>query len=250
MIRGLYASASSLLSLLHRQEALSHNLANINTPGFKQEVVVAQKGTTWGLVQDWGNARYSPTIGGFTYVVEPGETELDYRQGPLENTQRPLDIAIAGDGFFRVQTPDGVRLTRDGTFHRDSAGNIVTAEGYFLLGDNGPIRIGEGTPYVATDGSIYLPGQTTPAARIALARVGDVAALQTEGDNLLNPGNAPVEVIPPAQTVLKQGFVEQSNVDVAGTVVSMMLALRSYEATQRTMRLQDEALQRVLDVGR
>ncbi len=250
MIRGLYASASSLLSLLHRQEALSHNLANINTPGFKQEIVVAQKGTTWALVQDWGNGRYSPAIGGLTYVVEPAETEVDFRQGPLENTERPLDIAIVGDGFFRVQTPAGVRLTRDGTFHRDSAGNIVTADGYFLLGDNGPIRIGEGTPYIAADGSIYLPGQTTPVARIALGRVADVAALQAEGDNLLNPGNTPVEIVPATQTSLKQGFVEQSNVDVSGTVVSMMLALRSYEATQRTLRLQDEALQRVLDVGR
>jgi len=250
MIRGLYASASSLLSLLHRQEALSHNLANINTPGFKQEIVVAQKGTTWALVQDWGNARYSPAIGGFTYVVEPAETEVDYRQGPLENTERPLDIAIIGDGFFRLQTPAGVRLTRDGTFHRDSAGNIVTADGYFLLGDNGPIRIGEGTPYIAADGSIYLPAQTTPAARIALGRVADVTMLQAEGDNLLNPGNTPVEIVAATQTSLKQGFVEQSNVDVSGTVVSMMLALRSYEATQRTLRLQDEALQRVLDVGR
>jgi flagellar basal-body rod protein FlgF len=249
MIRGLYASASSLLSILHRQEALSHNLANVNTPGFKQEVVVAQEGATWGLVQDWGNTQ-SSTIGGYTYAVESGETDIDYQQGPLEETQRPLDIAVTGEGFFRVQTPNGERLTRDGTFHRDSAGNVVTSEGYFLLGANGPIKIGEGTPYVATDGSIYLPGQTTPTARIALGRVADLATLQTEGDNLLDPGTTPAEVMTAAQTSMKQGFIEQSNVDVSGTMVSMMLALRSYEATQRTIRLQDEVLQQVLDVGR
>jgi len=250
MIRGIYAAASSLLSLLHRQEALSHNLANMNTPGFKQEVVLPQRGATWALVQDWGRAGQSPPIGGLTYTVERGNTEIDYRQGPLENTQRPLDLAIVGDGFFRVQTPEGVRLTRDGTFHRDSAGHLVTSDGYFLLGENGPLQIGEGDPYIATDGSIYMPGATAPVGRIALGRVADPTTLRPQGDNLWDPGNAPVEVMPPAQTTIRQGFIEQANVDVSGTVVSMMLALRSYEATQRTLRLQDEALQRVLDIGR
>jgi flagellar basal-body rod protein FlgF len=249
MIRGVYASASGLDALLRRQEAMSQNLANLNTPGFKQEL---------SLLQDWADSPLvaedaispDPAIGALPTGVNGSELRIDYSQGPLETTGRSLDVAILGDGFFRVQTPQGERLTRDGSFHRDSSGHLVTADGNFLLGDNGPIQIGEGSPSITEDGNIYLPGATGPAARISLVRADDPAGLVREADNLLAPGTAALQPLAPGATNLKQGLLEQANVDVSAVMVTMMMALRSYESVQRSLKMQDETIQRLMEITR
>jgi|YNPNPStandDraft_1061719.scaffolds.fasta_scaffold01583_11 flagellar basal-body rod protein FlgG len=246
MIRGLYSSSSSLLALLRQQEVLSHNLANIATPGFKQEIVLSQEGLRTSLVRDEGPT--SEPVGSLGLGVDE-MTRFDFSQGPLEHTQRPLDLAILGQGFFRVQTPDGIRLTRDGSFHRDAAGQLVTAAGYPVLGENGPIRIDGEDLFIDSDGRIYVRGSNGPVARITLVTV-DLASLKPQAGNLWDPGDSPLTVMPAQETHMKQGFLEQANVDISRTVVGMMLALRSYEATQRSLHLQDEALRQLMDVAR
>jgi flagellar basal-body rod protein FlgF len=250
MIRGIYSSASSLFTLLEKQEAYSHNLANLSTPGFKQEVVRAEEIGQQALARDYGSDGQTAPIGHLPAGVTGDQLEIDYSQGPLDGTGRSLDVAIAGDGFFRIQTPQGERLTRDGTFHKDSNGALVTAAGYAVLGDNGPIRLGDGDLFIDDSGNIFMPNSKTPVARLSLGNVADTATLTPEADNLLAPGTGVVQVLGANQTHVKQGFVEHANVDVSGSVVGMMLALRSYEATQRTLQMQDEALQKLMDVGR
>jgi flagellar basal-body rod protein FlgF len=249
MIRGMYASTSNMISLMRQQEVISHNLANMNTPGFKQLVVPTREAGELALTPNAGGS-LSYSIGGLPMGVNSSESLVDYTQGPLENTGRPLDLAILGDGFFRVQTPQGERLTRNGTFQRDAAGNLCTDEGYLLLGENGPIQIGQGTPTIMDDGHIYMPGEEEPAGRIALVRVDDLGALTADESGMFDAGNAGVQVMAGAETAMKQGFREQANVDISGTMVNMMRALRSYEATQRSFQLQDQALQELMDVGR
>ena len=250
MIRGIYSSASSLLTLLRRQETLSHNLANMNTTGFKQEIVPSHETAALQVVQDRGPGGTDPAIGRIALAVNGDNMQIDFSQGPLEQTDRSLDIAILGDGFFQVQTPEGVRLTRDGTFHRDATGKIVTADGYQLLGENGPITLPEGDPYIDEKGNIFMPGANAPAGRIALVRVTDPTQLTAEGGNLYNTTGAQVQNMPAGETRMKQGFVEQANIDLSGTIVGMMMALRSYEATQRSLRMQDETLQKLMDIAR
>jgi len=235
--------------LLHRQAALSHNLANASTPGIKQEIVLAHETPTRPLFQQ-GESVSAQAIGALSAGVDGTQMRIDYSQGPLESTGRSLDLAVTGDGFFRVQTPQGVRLTRDGTFHRDSAGTLVTAAGNALLGQNGPIHIGDGDPYITEDGSVFVPGANAPVEQIALGQVANLDALRTEGDNLIDPGNEPVTRMPAGETRIRQGFVEGANVDLSGAMVGMMLALRSYEAAQRSLQMQDETLRQTMDVGR
>jgi flagellar basal-body rod protein FlgF len=248
MMRGIYTSTSSLLALLKRQESMSHNLANVETPGFKQEILVAKEGDAKVLTLD-SSTSTGYTIGTLDLGVDSSQLQTDYSQGPLENTGQPLDVAITGDGFFRVQTPNGIQLTRDGTFRRDRDGYLVTSQGYYVLGDNGRIHLPEGSPYIADDGNIYVNG-ATPVGRISLAHVADPSTLQPGSDNLLDPANAQVTPLTAAQTKVKQRYLEQANVDVSGSVVGMMAALRSYEATQRALKLQDEALQKTMEIGR
>ena len=189
-------------------------------------------------------------IGALPVGVDGAGMLVDYSQGPLEATDRPLDLAIVGEGFFRVLTPDGERLTRNGVFQRDANGNLCTPEGYYLLGEDGPIQIGAGSIIIVEDGHVYLAGETEPAARIALGRVANLGALEADQNGLLDPENAGLELAPAGETILKQGFLEQANVDASGTLVGMMMALRSYEAAQRSFRLQDETLRGLLDAGR
>jgi flagellar basal-body rod protein FlgG len=259
MIRGYYAAASSLAALLRRQEVLSQNLANLNTPGFKQELTVAQDPGEASLISESASRRdgaiVTPPIGLLPTGVDGSLTTVDFGQGPLANTGQPWDLAILGNGFFRVQTPDGERLTRDGNFHRDSAGRIVTSDGYYLLGANGPVQVGEGAPSVMEDGTIYVGGLNggegaQPAARIELATVANPAALLREEDNLYDPANAGVGRAAAGTASIRQLMLESANVDVSGNMVSMMAVLRSYEAVQRTMKLQDETMQRTLEIGR
>jgi flagellar basal-body rod protein FlgF len=250
MIRGIYGSASALDAYLRRQEAVAHNLANVSTTGFKQQRVMVAEGGDMALVLQTG-AGTSDTIGSLPAGVATTEGMIDFSQGPLQNTQRSLDLAIAGEGFFRIQTPTGERLTRDGTFYADSAGRLCTADGGFLLGEAGPILVNGATPVVTEDGYVFVPGQAAPAGRISLAAVQDPATLDVEENGVFTP-TTPVQILTPGGggTQIKQGFLEGSNVDVAGSITAMMLGLRSYQAAQRSLQMQDETLQNLMEVGR
>ena len=247
MIQGIYDDASSLEAMLQRQQAFSNNLANVNTPGFKQEITRLEAAPDENMTRVDSNGTQS--IGPLSFGVDGSPLAVDYSQGPLSTTGHPLDLAILGNGFFQVQTPQGVRLTRDGTFHQDSAGQIVTADGYALMGTNGPIKLGEGDPTILEDGTIYMPGATTPTAKIALGTVANPAALVQEDHNLLNPAGAGVQPVAAGIGTLKQGMLEQSNVDLSGVTVGMMQALRTYEAVQRSIQMQDTSLQQLMTVG-
>jgi flagellar basal-body rod protein FlgG len=247
VIQGLYDDASSLDALLQRQEAYSQNLANVSTPGFKQEITRLEAAPDENMTRVDNTGTQS--IGALSFGVDGSALTVDYSQGPIENTGHPLDLAIIGNGFFQVQTPQGLRLTRDGTFHKDSAGNIVTADGNYLLGTNGPIKLGTGDPTILEDGTIYMPGATAPTAQIALGTVANPAALVREDQNLLDPAGAAVQPVAAGIGTLKQGSIEQSNVDLSGVTVGMMQALRTYEAVQRSIQMQDTSLQQLMTVG-
>ncbi len=247
MIRGIYTAASALRAATLHQGRLSHNLANIQTTGFKQALTAreAYQLQTMGRYRE-GNAEYLQGLGGLEQGLMVPEKILDFSQGNLESTERLLDLSVEGDGFFRVQTPNGERLTRDGSFHRDSLGQLVTRDGYYVLGSNGqPLTIPAGTPSIARDGSIYIGNQAV--GQIGLADVPDRQNLAMENNNLYQANGA--QALAPNTVTIKQGYLEGSNVDETAQVLEMMRILRLYEASQRTLQLQDAALGAALSVG-
>ncbi len=247
MNRGIYAVTSGMRSLLEIQGVLIDNLVNINTPAFKQEIPLLSS-----FPEEMQVVRVEPggakaPLGRVSMGTSfQGDRLLDFSQGPLEPSDNPLALAIGGDGFFVVQTPEGERYTRNGNFGRDAAGYLVTDQGYRVLGDVGPIQLPDGEVTVDRDGTIWVNGERI--ARLTLVRFPDPQSLERAGRGLFI-GQDPEPVLA-GEAIVYQGYLERANVDVAAALVRMTAALRSYEANQRVLQLQDNTLSRVLELGR
>jgi len=251
MIRGIYSAAAGMMSGLLRQETISHNLSNLETIGYKQRVAVMRDFPSLLLMRlSRGN---SAALSGGTEIGSIGtgvgldEMTTDWSEGPLQQTEYPLDLALSNEGFFQLQTPDGVRYTRDGSFRRDSSGQMVSADGFPVLGTNGPITIPEGDPVVAEDGTITV-GDTV-VGKLNLVSFAQLDQLERAGQNLFS---APAGLeSTPAQTHVLQGYLEKSNVDPTEAMLDMMNVARLYEASQRMVQVQSNVLQKAVnEVGR
>ncbi len=251
MIRGLYTATTGIVLGVARQALIAHDVANANTTGYKRAALPlvpssrldVQRLAT-GVPEPVANdvrARAGP-LGTGVWTEAP---VIDFGQGPLRVTGQVLDLALEGEGFFQVRGTQGTLYTRDGSFHRDAAGNLVTATGQFVLGDNNaPVQLPEGEPVFAPDGTVTVNGQV--AGRLGIVQFAQPNALQRAGENTFAANAAAV----PAQARVRQGFLEASNVDPNRTVVDMLRVARSYEASVRLVQVQDETVARLLEVGR
>ncbi len=242
MIKGLYAAASAMLANLNRHGTLAHNIANLDTPGFKQLLMSLDDFIQTAVVYPPGPTP-APTslqwIGNVGLGVESSPEITDFTPGGLRLTGQPLDLAIQGPGFFRLRTPNGERYTRDGRFGRDAQGNLVSVDGYFVLDENGqPINLPEGTVSIAADGAISVDGR--PAGRIGLAAFANPAAeLQRDLPNTFAANGAPSAQ---ERGSIAQGYLEMSNANPAQLMTQMVAVGRAYEAAQQMVQTQDELL--------
>lgn len=247
MIKGLYAAASAMLANLYRQGLLAHNIANVDTPGFKQVLtslddfretaMIYPPGPTAGLA----NLRW---IGNFGLGVQTAQEITDFLQGGLRHTGHPFDLAIQGAGFFRIQTPDGERYTRDGRFFRDVEGNLVTVDGYQVLDEGGqPINLPEGELSISPEGVILVNGQTVATLGLA-AFENPSTELTRDGSNYFAAeGGATSDAV---GTVV-QGYIEMSNANPAQLMTQMIAVARAYEAAQKMVQTQDELLGKAIN---
>ena len=167
----------------------------------------------------------------------------------MDRTGNPLDLALAGDGFFVISTPDGERFTRNGHFTLTNEGVLTTADGNAVMGEGGEIRLPAGTTNIGPDGTISVDGQTVGKLRIA--RFADPSALVRAGSSLFAVGTPGVEPEDMDNPALRQGMLERSNVSTIEEMVSMITTFRFYEADQRAVQMQDGALGRVVnELGR
>jgi flagellar basal-body rod protein FlgF len=165
------------------------------------------------------------------------DTTTDLRAGSLKQTGAPLDIAIGGEGFLVVETPQGERLTRGGSFRLDDEGRIVDARGNLLLSEGGPLTVEGGTVEVDSTGRIAVDGK-----EIGTLRVEDVPAgselLHEEGT--LFVATEPTVAVDPGERRIRQGHLEDSNVSSIDSLVDMISIQRAYSAAQKTMVTLDE----------
>jgi flagellar basal-body rod protein FlgF len=226
---GLVSGANALRYWQARQQVVANNLANAETYGFKGERVFAR------LLGD---------------MVQP-EAATDFSQGALTPTERPLDLAIEGEGFFVVDTPAGERLTRGGSLRMDEAGRIVDGAGNTLLGENGrPLIVPEGKGEIAigTGGRVLVDGREIGTLRVERASEG--TQLFHEGAALFRAEGA-TEPIDPAERRVRQGHVEASNVGTLETMVDMINIQRAYAAVHNSLQVQDGVLDTVANqIGR
>ncbi|HSK09651.1 MAG TPA: flagellar basal-body rod protein FlgG [Vicinamibacterales bacterium] len=262
MIRALYIAASGMNAQQANIDNIAHNLANVNTTGFKRSRVEFAD-----LVYQRSKAAGSPTAtsGESPVGIETGlgtrlvATARDFAPGNMRPTSGPLDLAIQGNGFFQVSMPDGtVGYTRAGMFHLSGEGQIVTADGYPL---EPQLTIPPNATSVAISAqgvvSVELPGQSAPqqVGTIELAAFQNPAGLSAMGSNLFAATSAsgePTTGVPGLDGVgaIAQGFVEESNVSVVEEMVNMILGQRAYEANSRVVKAADEMLAQINNMAR
>jgi flagellar basal-body rod protein FlgG len=261
MIRSLWISKTGMEAQQTQLDTIANNLANVSTNGFKREHVVFEDLMYQNLRQA-GAASSEQTqlptglqVGLGTHAIA---TARNFSQGNFQQTGNNLDLAVKGPGFFQVQMPDGTTAyTRDGSFQVDSAGQLVTNNGYTVQpGITIPAQAQSVT--IAPDGtvSVTLPGQATAQSvgQLQLANFVNPAGLEAKGGNLFAETTAsgtPNTGAPGSNGLgsLQQGFVETSNVNVVEELVSMIQTQRAYEMNSKAIQTSDQMLQRLTQMG-
>lgn len=255
MIRGIYTAASGLLSNLRRQEAVSNNLANLNTTGYKEDAS-ADSSFQKVLASRVGNApvpvplTFQKRLGGIGTGAYQDDRRPFLRQGTLQKTGESLDVAIVGAGFFATRTPEGETLyTRDGHFTTNDQGEIITVEGRLVLDGNGqPITVGDAEPLILRSGEVVVGPDVI--GTIGLYDIPADQLVRAEGSAFTAVGT-PTAVPAGANPRLEQGQLEQSNIELAAETARLMNASRQFEASQRLFKELAGNLQKaVTEIGR
>lgn len=339
MIRGLYISASSAVAEAKRIDVIANNIANVNTSGYKKDVMVTQNfpeiliskindrfdkdlkgrgtsgtGITGGtdgdaytaetpngffnvetplgisrsrsirfMVDDEGflvtpqgnyilgqNGRINTggaditvdgtgqvlaggtavdrlkvsnplnVLGHLSYGIHSSEIMIDFEQGQLNSTGNSFDMALRGKGFFCIDTPEGERYTRNGSFAKDAEGWLVTKEGFRVLGEAGYIMV-EGSDMTVTEkGEVFSDAQL--ADKLRLVDFDDYKVLRKEGNGLVKVAEGIYAEPVITAGVIQQGFLEGSNVNSVKEMVGMLTMMRTYEANQRIIKIHDELI--------
>ncbi len=249
MIRGLYTAAAGMLSNLLRHEGIIQNLSNVRTIGYKADRATVTDFPSMLLTQVYKD-KPGVEIGRAGTGVSLSDVVTNFETGPLKLTDHPLDFAVAGEGFFQVQTEEGVRYTRDGRFHRDSDGRLVNADGYLVLGRGGSLTLPDGLLTVAPTGQVFV--DEALVGELALANFENTDDIIKVNDTMFTGRNGvEPQVMAAADTKIYQGYLEDSNVDTPQAITEMMSVLRAYEASQRLLRYQDQINEKtVSDIGR
>ncbi len=241
MLNGLYTAASGLMMQQKRVDVIANNLANIDTKGYKRDVATFSQylanptGTPDDIIR---NSDYNKMINATTRL---DDISTDFSIGYMKETGRSLDLTLTNpDAYFAVDTPFGIRFTRNGDFTVDTEGDLATQEGYKVLSSlttAQPIPVNqEGMFDVSNTGEIYVDGVAT--GRIAIAQFEDTKNLQKIGSNLF----AAIDTIPVDSQYpgLEQGFLEGSNVNPMQEMVRMVEANREFETYQKLVQSIDD----------
>jgi len=257
MIRAMRTAASGMIAQQTQVDTIANNIANVNTASFKRNRVNFRS-LLYTTLREPGATSIAnqqvPTGLQIGTGTEVSSSIKLFLQGDLEQTGNPLDLAIQGDGMFKIALGNGeFRYTRDGAFRMDGNGDIVTVDGFKLEPgisippDAQEIVVGQdGTVQVRSGGSDVLQAR----GQIRLTRFPNPAGLRAEGANLFREtasSGAPTEQTPGEQGsgFLRQAFLERSNVAVVDELIALIQAQRNYEVNSKTIQVADQMLQQV-----
>lgn len=240
MDRGIYAASSGGVRSARRLDVVGHNLANVNTVGFKAERLVSRQ------------QEFADTLAGVTKSADkkaendqqviPGVVDIstltDFTVGPINQTGNPLNVAIAKNNqFFAVQTKDGEAYTKAGNFTLDSQGNIVTPDGLPVVGEGGPITITGAAVNIANNGSVIVDGERV--GKLKIVEFSDLKQLKrAEGTRFFAEGGAQPQTVDNPDLITSS--VEMSNTGVVESMVDMIAASKSFEAYSKVAQTINE----------
>jgi len=218
---------------------IGHNIANSQVAGYRRQIPVAALSSTFAAAADEAAVHMQAT--GLSAPTTHVETDL--RAGALQSTGRALDVALEGSGFFVLQGATGALLTRRGDLQVSAEGTLTAATGEPILGEQGPIEIGIGVPVIAADGTIRVNDESID--RLRVVQVLNPEGLQYLGNGLFSASDS-TAVVNQEQALLRQGFLESSNISPVGEMVQMMEAMRRFESAQRFARGYDQMMEKAI----
>ena len=227
MDSGYYAAVTGLMARTQALDIAATNLANAGTPGYRAEQEYFRSVL---LGPESADSQLGQTVNNYGVL---GGDQINLAQGALQQTNNPLDLAIEGEGFFMVQTPNGPRYTRDGGFHRTAAGQLVTAAGDPVLSANGQlIPIPPGEVSIGADGSVSVAGGVVATVGVFTFPAGE--RMTPEGTNRYI-GPKGVKPVLSKKAVIHQGAIESANQSAITGTMKLILVQREAEMMQRAL---------------
>lgn len=222
MISGAYNLIDGSLTQQLRFETVANNMANMNTNGFKKNII------------------------SFNQALEMTSiSKIDFTKGPVRYTGNELDVALDSKGFFQVQTANGIRYTRDGAFKLDEAGTLVTGNGHSVLGQNGPITIDGSKVSIGGDGQIQVNGE--PADRLMVVDFENLQLLKKEGGSYYSYTGEENEISAVEDVRVQQNYLESSNVNSTEEMIKMIETYRAFESVQKAIQSIDKINEKMVN---
>jgi flagellar basal-body rod protein FlgF len=227
---GLYVALSAQMALMRRIEAISNNVANASTAGFRSEEVKFEQLLSQSGIDS-------------TAFVSPGITYLTRQSGEVVKTDSPFDVAVEGDAWLAAQTPAGTVYTRDGRLKMTTAGDLQTVNGYPILDAGGaPIQLDAtgGVPQIAHDGTISQGSRTLGA--LGLFTIPETAKLSRYDNSAVIPDQAAEPALDFTRYGAKQGFLERSNVNPVMEISKLIMVQRAFDSISGAVRESESTL--------
>ncbi|MBW1857796.1 MAG: flagellar hook-basal body protein [Deltaproteobacteria bacterium] len=224
-ISGIYQAVDASLAQKLKFDTISNNLANINSNAFKRDIVSFDK----------------------ALAIKNAST-TDFTPGPIHYTGNELDVALGDHGFFKIQTPKGIRYSRNGSFTCNMDSVLVTQNGDPVLGQNGPIKINGTDVSIKSNGQVVVDGQ--PVDRVVVVDFRQPLLLKKEGGSFYMYQGEEQDIVTAENITVQQGYIEKSNVNVTEEMIKMVETLRAFESVQKVIQTMDELNGKMVnDVG-
>jgi len=226
LISGIYKLVDGLLAQKVRFETIANNVANINTSAFKKDIISFHR-----------------------ILSMKNSSTTDFSPGPIRHTGNELDVALETPGFFKIQTPRGIRYTRDGAFKLDVDRTLVTHNGDPVLGQNGPIAINGKNVTIEPDGRVLVDNEAVDTISVVDFRNLDL--VRKEGSSYYVFQGKERDIFTAENISVQNGYIEQSNVSPTGEMIKMIVSLRRFESAQKAIQFMDEITSKMVnEVGR
>lgn len=236
----MYQAAAAMSANARWQEVISENLSAASVPGFKRTDMSFAAQEAGLMPQDIAK--------GQKYLMPSAATSTVFSQGPMQPSDVKTHVAIDGPGFFEVQLPSGESVyTRDGSFSLNYAGQLVTKEGYTVVGDGGSFQFDRNTPgeiTVAKDGTVSKGSDVR--GRLKVVDVSNPSLLSPAGGGYFKASSAGMKLVDVQNPSVRGGMLEMANTSAVGEMVSMINAMRLFESNQKVIQAQDERMGRTI----
>lgn len=250
MLKGYYQLTSNILTQKEHLNVISNNMTNVSTTGYRKDRVI-QSNFKEELLARTGSTQkaFSNPLGRTSHIVLPKEIPTSHSQGSLEQTGRNLDVAMIGEGFFKVMTDQGIRYTRSGSFDLDAEGYLILpGAGRVLSRENQPLLLGTDEVTITNTGEIR-GNDNRSHGFLGVENFRDVNELRKEGNRLF-VNNDDQNIRGEAQNEFRSKVLERSNVEISEEMVRMMAAQRNIQTTSQVVKMYDQMMAKASELGR